>query len=145
MKSNYRSTKNGYTLIETLVASAVMMVAIGAASSLSLSMVSQEEMSERSVRVMNHLENAATLYQLGFSGADIDLILPDDPAVHDVTYTEETKSVTGLVGVINTMKIEIEYYPSASTDANATGTKSWTGGDNALKRTHAVEVFRSIQ
>lgn len=142
MNHSRNSKKNsGYTLIETLVASAVMMVAIGAASSLSLSMVAQEEMSERSVRVINHLENAATLYQLGFSTADIGNILPAEPAA-SLSFTAKTPTVTGL-GVVDVMEITVSYKPSPATSANSASVKSWTGGDNSKVRSHTVEVFRS--
>lgn len=132
----------GYTLIETLVASAVMMVAIGAASSLSLSMVSQEEMSERTVRVMNHLENAAALYQLGFDTADIGGLLTNDPAVSNLSYASETPTVSGL-GTIDVTQITVQFKPSAATSANSASEKSWTGGDSSKVRSHSVKVFRS--
>jgi type II secretory pathway pseudopilin PulG len=143
MKHYFLQKKNrGYTLIETLVASAVMMVAVGAASSLSLSMVTQEEMSERTVRVMNHLENVATLYQLGLDSADIANIIPVEPCVTNLTYTSVTESVTGL-GNVDMMEIKVSYNPASATSENQTGTLSWTGGEHTKSRDHTIRVLRS--
>jgi len=131
--------QNGYTLIETLVASAVMMGAIAAASSLSLSMVTQEEMSERSVRALNHLENIATLYQLGVGTSDIENILPREPVVNDILFTPDTKTVTGL-GTVDFTDIRMRFNPSAAT--SSTGTNAWTGGSSAALRTFNIHVMR---
>jgi Tfp pilus assembly protein PilV len=142
MKCNFLKNwhQAGYTLIETLVASAVMMGAIAAASSLSLAMVTQEEMSERSVRALNHLENIATLYQLGVSTTDIENLLSREPVVYDIVYTPDTKTVTGL-GTVNFTDIRMRYMPSAAT--NAPVANNWTGGSNTLLRTFNVHVMRS--
>ena len=134
--------KRAYTLIETLVASAVIMVAIGAASSLSLAMVTQEEMSERTVRATNYLENVATLYQLGMNTSEILALLPTEPTVTNLTFTPKTVSITGL-GNVDMVDIAMTYLPSNSKGINATSTKSWTGGNNDITRSHLVEVMRS--
>ena len=134
--------KRAYTLIETLVASAVIMLAVGAASSLSLAMVTQEEMSERTVRATNYLENVATLYQLGMNTSEILALLPTESTVTNLTFTPKTVSVTGL-GNVSMVEIEMTYRPSNSKGLNSTSDKSWTGGNNDVSRTHLVEVMRS--
>lgn len=143
MKRNPKIQFRGYTLIETLVATAVMMVAVAAASSLSLSMVTQEEISERTVRVMNHLENAASLYQLGLNEAEIKAILPTESAIKDLKFNADSASVTDL-GAINFMEMEVEFYPSAASEVNKTDEISWTGGVKDGERKHTVSVFRSL-
>ena len=142
MKSNYRNKQShprGYTLIETLVASAVIMLAVGAASSLSLALVTQEEMSERAVRAANYLENSATLYQLGMDSAEIISILPEEPVVTNLTFTPKTVSVTGL-GNVGVMELQMTYKPSAATSTHTAG--SWTGGE-VVTRSHSIEVMRA--
>ncbi len=129
----------GYTLIETLVASAVMMGAIAAASSLSLSMVTQEEMSERTVRALNHLENIATLFQIGVSTSEIENLLPKEPVVYDILYTADTKTVAGL-GTVDFTDIRMRYTPSAATSSS--GANSWTGGSHSALRTFNIHVMR---
>lgn len=137
--------ERGYTLIETLVASSVMMVAIAAASSLSLTMVTQEEISERTVRATNHFENAITLYQLGLDPDEIIALLPAEPAVSQITFTPQSgKTVAGL-GAIDPMEMKVTYSPSGATSKNKKDEASWTGGDNKKERSHTVVVIRSTQ
>ncbi len=139
---NRRNRNRAYTLIETLVASAVMMLAVGAAASLSLAMVTQEEMSERTVRAANYLENATLLYQIGIEPADILGILPEEPAVVRLRATSVTEAVDDL-GDVDLLEVEMTFSPSAATADNANGTLSWTGGERDVTRTHTIRVFRS--
>lgn len=141
MKISKNIFKKGYTLIETLVASSVIMMAVAAASSLSLAMVTQEEASERAVRAANYLENAAALYRLGFNAAEIGSILPQEPAVVSLAITPDTVTVTDA-GVINVADMTLVYKPSAATAA--TGAGSWTGGNKDTTRSHTVRVVRPI-
>lgn len=142
MKLSFKRQPKGYTLIETLVASAVMMLAIGAAASLSLSMVTQEEAAERSLRAANYLENAATLYRLGFeTSAEIEAILPNEPAVSSLTVTPITDTVP-IVGSVNLAEIQITFSPSGATNQISATEAEWTGGDNTAVRTQTVRVLR---
>ncbi|MDD5200610.1 MAG: prepilin-type N-terminal cleavage/methylation domain-containing protein [Terrimicrobiaceae bacterium] len=70
-----------YSLIEVLVASAILMIAVSAAAALALATVAQEETNARIARCINLHEQAVRLYQLGLDGATIVAILPQDPAV----------------------------------------------------------------
>lgn len=58
-------SRSGYTLIEVLVAMSILSMAIGAASQLSLSQATTEELIERETHAVNYAENAARLWQLG--------------------------------------------------------------------------------
>ena len=135
--------QRGYTLIETLVASAVIMISIAAASSLSLAMVTQEEMSERTVRASNHLENAATLYQIGVDTSQIPGLLPVEPVVNSLTFSLQSIAVTDL-GNVDVVDIVMTYTPSNASATNDPAKKSWTGGNtNVTPRTHSVRAMRS--
>lgn len=139
---NSNKYQRGYTLIETLVASAVIMIAIGAAASLSLSMVTQEEMSERTVRAVNYLENAAMLYQVGMNTGEITALLPTEPTVNSLTFKAQTLSVTDL-GNVSAVDMDLTYTPSAASKDNSASVQSWTGGVKDLTRNHSVRVMRS--
>ena len=66
MKTNSikRALRSGYALVEVVVASSVLMIGVGAACVLSLTMIGQEEMHVRVARGVNVMENATRLYQL---------------------------------------------------------------------------------
>jgi hypothetical protein len=68
----------GYSLAEVLVAAAVLMVALAAASVLVSSLVIRQELDSGAVRASNIQEQAAMLYRLGVtSPQDIYSILPE--------------------------------------------------------------------
>ena len=143
MRANYTimtSRKSGYTLIEALVASAILLIGISAASSLSLTMVSQEEMNYRISRSLNVLENCARLYQLGVEPAGIyggtNSLLPPDSAISSIAAVEAT--VGNLDSCTFTMTID---------SVVATGSWSagmWTAGSQAMpdQRQAVVRAFR---
>ena len=60
-----RFRRAGYSLVEVVVASSVLMIGVGAACALSLTMIGQEEGHVRIARGVNLVENATRLYQLG--------------------------------------------------------------------------------
>lgn len=135
-----KQKRSGYTLIETLVASSIIMLAIGAASTLSLAMVTQEETAERAVRVANYLENAATLYRLGIDVGEIQSILPVEPVIVNFSATPQNQIVNGVS--VDFTTISVEYRPTGAISTNSSGVRSWTGGDSNLTRTHSVQVLR---
>jgi type II secretory pathway pseudopilin PulG len=141
--SIYRNRRpGGYTLVEALVASIILMIGISAAASLSLTMVAQEEINERTGRALNYLENATTLYQLGFSGAEITALLPQDPAVTSLTVTDQTANVAGL-GNMPYGEIAVTFAASSATASWSPG--QWTGGDSAATRSVTANAYRSSQ
>lgn len=131
-----------YSLIEALVASSVLLIGISAAASLSLSMVTQEEINERSVQVFNYLDNAARLYQLGVDASDIPGLLPPEPLVTSLTFTPGTENVSGI-GTVPVTTIEMTYRPSGATSGNSSSTLDWVGGDKDITRTESVVVLRT--
>lgn len=132
--------RSGYTLIEVLVASAILLIGISAASSLSLTMVTQEEMNYRISRSLNVLENCARLYQLGVQPANIyggpASLLPNEPSVSSIVPTEVV--VGNLDSCIFTMTID------SVIDVGAWSEGEWSGGSQETpdQRQAVVRAFR---
>lgn len=83
----------GYTVIEVLVAAALLAVGVAAASTLALTMVEQQRAAGGLSRALNYQEQAARLYQLGLESSDITNSLPR-PAGATVTFNSETNLST---------------------------------------------------
>ncbi len=130
----------GYTLIEALVASSILAIGVSAAASLSLSFITQEEIAERAARASAYLENAAALHRAGIASSRIADLLPPEPAVTSLTFTDRTLPVAGLGNVPSTL-ITITWKSSGATGNS--GTNRWTGGKNDTTRTASVEVVRT--
>lgn len=135
-----RRRSGAYTLIEALVASSILLIGIAAAGSMSLTLVTQEEINERSVAAVNYLDNAARLFQFGMDPGEIEAVLPEAPVVDSLTFSTRTVSVPGL-GDLPATTLSLTYHPSPAKSASAVGT--WTGGDQDATRTISVEVIRA--
>jgi type II secretory pathway pseudopilin PulG len=133
--------RRAYTLIEALVASSILLIGISAAASLSLAMVTQEEMNERSVTAANYLDNAARLYQLGVDQGQIRNLLPVEPVVESLTFTGRDLNVTD-VGSVPALRMNLTYKATTATANNPVSTTLWTGGEQTARRTESVEVIR---
>lgn len=96
MTSKFQRAFAGYTIVEALVAAAILVIGVAAAASLSLTMVSQEEGNARVARAINLQEQAARLYQLGLSTNTIASILPTDSGVASINFTTATTNVDNL-------------------------------------------------
>ena len=66
----------GYSLIEVVIAGAILAMAIMAAASLASSLVQQQEWVPRGKAMLNIQEQAAKLFHLGLSPSQITNILP---------------------------------------------------------------------
>ena len=144
---SFRSQK-GYTLIEALVAGVILMIGVSAASQLTLALITQDEMSQRTSTVLNYQENAAFLYRMGLSNAEIAKVLPADPAVDSlsVTRSQETVSNSPAVTEIPDMNMEyaditVQFYPSPATQTWTAGI--WTGGAKGVSRSLTLRSYRS--
>lgn len=129
-----------YTLVEALVASSLLAIGIAAAASMSLALVTQEEISERADRAANYLANAVALCQADCS---IDL-LPPEPVVKSITIADYTAASSSLDSVPAT-RVTMEWYSSpakADSTLSGSGTYSWTGGRQGTVRTASVELLR---
>lgn len=135
------ATTRAYTLIEALVASSILLIGISAAASLSLAMVTQEEMNERSVTAANYLDNAARLYQIGVDQGQIRNLLPVAPVVESLTFSNRNLTVTN-VGTIPAVRLDLTYKATTSAANNPVSSTLWTGGNQSARRTESVEVIR---
>jgi prepilin-type N-terminal cleavage/methylation domain-containing protein len=68
--------RRGYTLVEVLLASALLGLAMGGAVSLTSTMNVQNDTAKRNAVALNYQECAARLWQLGLSATECDSILP---------------------------------------------------------------------
>ena len=68
--------KNAYSLLEVLIAGAILLVGIAAAAILSNALYTQEATDTRITQALNMQEQAARLWQLGLNTSTITNILP---------------------------------------------------------------------
>ena len=99
MKLTFRS--RGYTIVEAMIAISLIMLAVAAAASISMTIVRQEEVNARAGRAMNWEENAVRLYHLGL-GANNDPtaivnIMPVLPNIVSFTGSPSTLTFAGTL------------------------------------------------
>lgn len=139
MSAIRRRLRKGYSLIETMVAAVILMIGVSAATTLSLTMTTQEEIAWRVARGMNLLENAATLYQLGMDADGPLNYLPLDPAVtlsvDGDTETDDTVLDLGLLRGV-TYRVTID----SVEDVGAWSEGTWTGGSDTTSPQRVVEA-----
>lgn len=140
MKQRHPARNAAYTLIEALVASSILMIGIAAAGSMSLSFVTQEEITERAQKAFNYLDNATALYQAGVDKSQLAGLLPAEPVVTNLTIKDRTIDATNL-GPVPSALISVTYTSTGATSANSR--LRWTGGDKNASRTVSVEVIRA--
>lgn len=131
---------SGYTLIEALIASSLLLIGIAAAASMSLQLVTQEEINERANRSFNYIDNAVRLVQMGVDPSTVGTILPGNADVISMTFQNQTVNVPSL-GARNRILVTFEY---RATGSAATGAADiWTGGNSSDQRTESFEIYRS--
>lgn len=110
-----------YSLIEVVVASTVLMIGVGAACVLSLTMIGQEETHVRVSRALNLVENATRLYRLGLNSSEVFALLPPDKMVTSFTAsTQSAPSITGI-GAPELVSWTLQFSP-------VPGTTTWSAG-----------------
>jgi len=95
--------RNGYSIIEVLVAAGVIALAVGAGAVLARSSILQADSNARVARAANLHEQVATLYRLGYDLSVITNILPEDfvtntPSASDtfrLTFGSLTNTISG--------------------------------------------------
>ncbi len=132
--------QKAYTLIEALVGSSVLAIGIGAAASMSLTLITQEEINERSVRAFNYLDNATQLMRAGVDPSDITNILPTEPLVKSLTNSTRNLTVPGL-GTVPATTLTMTYDPAGATATNSSTIEEWTGGVKDATRSESVELI----
>ena len=144
-KSKIQNPKStaAYTLIEVLVAAAILMIAVAAAAALALATVTQEEINARIARCLNLHEQAVRLYQLGLDANTITAILPEDPAVVSLDFPVPAQplSIPNL-GTVDQVTSTLTFRTTPQSDAWTAG--AWTGGEssNTAQRTSTIVAIR---
>jgi prepilin-type N-terminal cleavage/methylation domain-containing protein len=113
--------RRAYSLIETLIAAAIVAIGIGAAAMLAMTMISQQEISAKVVRALNYQEQACRMYQLGVSPAVITNFLPPESAVTSLVFTTNSVSITN-VGTVEMGVCTAVFAPGSRFGANSTRT-----------------------
>lgn len=101
---------DGYSLIEVLIASAILLIGIAAAACMIHAMSVQETTDARIMQALNIQEQAARLWQLGIDAVEITNILPanfstDDTPLDDEIYLGFASSTTNLGGALTNAQI----------------------------------------
>jgi prepilin-type N-terminal cleavage/methylation domain-containing protein len=87
------SSTRGYTLIELLVATSIIMMGAVAAYHLAINATKVEEMNSRLTRGLSLQENYARLWQVGMSPSAISVLLPRSNEV-SISSTAESVGLT---------------------------------------------------
>lgn len=98
-RSARASSRGGYTLVELVVASAILMAGVAAAAQMSLAMKKQEEANWTMARGMCLLECSQALYRLGLAPSEVLEILPPDPLI-TISAQTPTLTVPAALGTI---------------------------------------------
>src|SRR5687767_13146350 len=117
----------GYTLVEVLAASGLVAAAIGAASSLSMSMVRQEELTRGQAAAIRYAEAIARLWQLGVSPSGFLLAQtqgsPGSTGTNPMTFTISTVTTASLgddggipQGSVEQATVTVTYLPYGNAD-----------------------------
>lgn len=100
---------DGYSLIEVLIASAILLIGITAAACMIHAMSVQEATDARIMQALNMQEQAARLWQMGITTNQITNVLPakfsaDDTPGDDEIYLGFTGSTTNLGGSLTNVE-----------------------------------------
>ncbi len=136
-----KNSKAAYTLIEVLFAVGILLVGVAAAASLALALTAQEEISWKTSVALNHQEQAARLWQLGLTPAEVSAIIPPAPTVTALTITETRPNISGI-GLVDQATCVIQF--RTTPDAGTWNPLSWTAGSQSTQptRTNSVTLVR---
>jgi type II secretory pathway pseudopilin PulG len=134
-------SRRGYSLADTLIAAAILGIAVSAASSLSLGMNTQDEIAWRVSRGNALLENACALYGLGLTTAQVSALLPTDPQASVSFGTQASETISGL----QLQAVDVTLTIQSTDDTGSWTPGSWTGGGDSspTSRTATLRVYRS--
>lgn len=138
---NENSTE-GYSLIEVMIAAAVLMVAIAGAGAMALSVITQQETNAVIARAIGYQEQAARLYQIGLAPSTISAILPAEPALVSLTFQNLTTPALAGVGSMERAECVMVFRPSPATSSWSVGT--WNPGDATKQVTNSLTVLRPV-
>lgn len=138
--SIHRNCRSAYSLVEVVVSAVLLALVLAGAAAMALIVVGQEEANARIARTLNLQEQAARLFQLGLAPATISSILPPDPAVVSLTFSEPAVVAVAGVGNMETSTLTLVFTPSPSATVDSSGT--WTAGDSTETRQNEIFVAR---
>jgi type II secretory pathway pseudopilin PulG len=133
---------SAYTLVEALIAAAILMIAVSSAAVLALITIAQEETNVRISRCVNLHEQAMRLYQLGIAPNTVNALLPPDPAViHMPVFTVQTVTIPNL-GTVERADSTITF--STTPLAGDWSPGSWNMGESsdAAQRSQTLTAIR---
>jgi prepilin-type N-terminal cleavage/methylation domain-containing protein len=104
-----RLRSRGYTLVEVLAATTIIGLGMAAATSLSTTVMIQEEVSWRVSVALNYQENATRLFQLGFNPTagshpaevSISQLMPRNPVIDEMLDMVGADSLVATSSVAN--------------------------------------------
>jgi prepilin-type N-terminal cleavage/methylation domain-containing protein len=101
----------GYSLIEVMVAAAVVAVGLTASAVLVGTLMQQEELNAAALRAANLQEQAVTLYRLDVAEAEINALLPkvDGYTVSFASLSSEDFEVDGTTVWVDVSECAITY------------------------------------
>jgi type II secretory pathway pseudopilin PulG len=123
----------GYTLVEVVIAGAVIAVGMTGAASLSSSMMAQEELSWRVSVARNYQENLVRLWQLGLSASEVLNLIPSasgNPKLSEVIGAAPSLTTTGQSNVAGMGVMESAVCSFTINTANVAG--AGAGGTNQV-------------
>ncbi|MGH8046396.1 MAG: prepilin-type N-terminal cleavage/methylation domain-containing protein [Chthoniobacterales bacterium] len=133
---------SAFTLVEALVASAILMIAVSAAAVLALATLTQEETNARVARCTNLHEQAMRLFQIGLAPSTINAVLPADPAVTDMpVFSVQTVTIANL-GTVERADSTITFATTPLSDDWQAGT--WSSGESSgtARRSQTLTAIR---
>lgn len=133
--------KNAFSLVEAMIAAAIVAIGLTAAASLVGALMAKEEVNTISLRAANLHEQAAMLYRLGISPARIREILPEP-------CSETAAPATGTFGLTFGTPSAVACTASDGSAFGVTGTASTltypvTGPDGSVLsyRSNSVTII----
>ena len=134
MRKPLSHSSRGYSLIEVLLASAILMIGVGAASTMTVVLNKQEEINLQVSRGTARLEAAARMFQMGLSPAQISALLPADPDGGAISFT--------TVGTVNIPGVGDMESTVCSLSLAIEGDGAFTGA-TAATREESVTLYRT--
>lgn len=133
MKRSSSIARRGYSLIEVLIASAILMIGVSAATGMSVILTKQEEVNLQVSRGTARLETAARLFQMGLTPVQVVALLPADDGAGSLTF--------GTVSSVNVSGVGIMESVTCSLSIPIEGDGLFSGS-TVDSRQHSVTLYR---
>jgi len=118
----------GYSLIEVLIAGAILAIGVAAAALMASALMVQDEANGNALQAYNAQEQAARLWQLGLSPATITNILPErctssnPPPLYNIhlSFTPSTTNINGVTNIETLNPLRLIFISGITADGDAT-------------------------